>query len=106
MVVETFLFFSNNFFICIKINLVEQIEGIISRASAARGGGSALYDSGDMDRDSISDGGAKATTTTAWNITQQNGTEENGVLQRSNKKLSWSNGGPGPITVNGKVSFT
>lgn len=88
------------------INLVVPFEGIISRASAARGG-SALYDNSEMDRDSISnsDIGAKSTTT-AWNITQLNGVghaEETGALQRSNKKLSWSNGGPGPITVNGKV---
>lgn len=94
------------------------IAGIISRASAARGG---LFDAlnsaannSEMDRDSISNSEVgRPTPTTAWNISPRHqvtgsSSVENvaGALQRSNKKLSWSNGGPGPgSAVLAKVRF-
>lgn len=57
-----------------------------------------------MDRDSISNSEVgRPAPTTAWNISPRHqvagsSSVENvsGALQRSSKKLSWSNGGPGP----------
>lgn len=66
-----------------------------------------------MDRDSISNSEVgRPAPTTAWNISPRHqvtgsSSVENvaSALQRSNKKLSWSNGGPGPgSAVLAKVS--
>lgn len=74
--------------------------GIISRASAARGG--QLFDN-DMDRDSISN--SDIGRPVVWNVTHEDSPEDSRGLQRS-KKLSWSNGA-GPIVVNGhKVKYS
>lgn len=51
-----------------------------------------------MDRDSISN--SDIGRPVVWNVTQEDSPEDSRGFQRS-KKLSWSNGGPGPIVVNG-----
>lgn len=51
-----------------------------------------------MDRDSISN--SDIGRPVVWNVTQDDSAEDSRGFQRS-KKLSWSNGGSGPIVVNG-----
>lgn len=51
-----------------------------------------------MDRDSISN--SDIARPVVWNVTQEDNPEDGRGFQRS-KKLSWSNGGAGPIVVNG-----
>ncbi|XP_037028708.1 protocadherin beta-12 isoform X2 [Bradysia coprophila] len=78
-----------------KDNYTATVRSIISRASAARGG--QLFDN-DMDRDSISN--SDIARPVVWNVTQEDNPEDGRGFQRA-KKLSWSNGGAGPIVVNG-----
>lgn len=66
-------------------------SGIISRASAARGGGH-LYDD-DLEHDSISN---SETNKLAWNL------PEDTRAMHMPKKLSWNNGGTNPLR---KVKF-
>lgn len=94
-------------------NNVSVVEGIITRATAARGG--RLYDatgaaaSSDMDRDSICETERSVATTTAtntaWNIPHHGSPDENDGLQQqqqrhqsrgvttASKKLSWTTNG-------------
>lgn len=51
-----------------------------------------------MDRDSISN--SDIGRPVVWNVTQEDSPEDGRGFQRS-KKLSWSNGGPGPTVING-----
>lgn len=64
-----------------------------------------------MEQDSISDT-ERTTVTTAWNIPHANGggggsgsPDENDVLQRTSKKLSWNNGVLGSSNLLPKVTI-
>lgn len=59
-----------------------------------------------MDRDSISN--SDIGRPVVWNVTQEDSHQDDGRGFQRSKKLSWSNGGPGPgpINVNGhKVEY-